>query len=151
MQVLEEDRSIPLHLASRRGHTELVDMLLERGANVNAQEEDESTPLHPVSFRCRWHSVLRTSPHAPRARRRRLRTQQPWADAVVRLASRSRNVEVIRIHLDSERGADATAVRDRGTRSSRLRCIWRCGGDVRRLRACFWSVVRMRWLGIGMG
>ena len=86
-------------------------MLLERGANVNAQEEDESTPLHPVSFRCHWHSVLRTSPHAPRARRRRLRTQQPWADAVVGLASRSRNVEVIRIHL--ERGADATAVRDR--------------------------------------
>ena len=123
-------------------------MLLERGANVNAQEEDESTPLHPVSFQCHWHPELVRM------------LLEHGADVSVRnnlgltpslLASRSRNVEVIRIHL--ERGADATAVRDRGTRSSRLRCIWRCGEDVRRLRrlrACFWSVVWMGWLGIGM-
>jgi cytohesin len=83
-------------------------MLLERGANVNAQEEDESTPLHPVSFRCHWHPEL-------------VRTLlEHGADVSVRnnlgltpslLASRSRNVEVIRIHL--ERGADVIAVRDR--------------------------------------
>ena len=120
-------------------------MLLERSANVNAQKEDESTPLHPASFRCHWHSELVRM------------LLEHGADVSVRnnlgltpslLASRSRNVEVIRIHL--ERGADVTAVRDRGTRTGRLRCIWRCGGDVQRLRACFWSVVWMEWLGIGM-
>ena len=39
VQVPEEDRSTPLHLASRRGHTELADMLLEHGADVSAHND----------------------------------------------------------------------------------------------------------------
>lgn len=36
----------PLHIAARRGSPELVSLLLEKGANVNAQDSSSVTPLH---------------------------------------------------------------------------------------------------------
>jgi ankyrin repeat protein len=41
-----DDGSSPLHQASRQGHVELARMLIERGADVSAQEHDGSTALH---------------------------------------------------------------------------------------------------------
>ena len=41
-----DDASTPLHLSSRKGHVDLVRMLLEHGAGVSAQDKDGWTPLH---------------------------------------------------------------------------------------------------------
>jgi ankyrin repeat protein len=39
----------PLHLASIRGHMSIVRMLVSKGANKNAKDFDENTPLHHAS------------------------------------------------------------------------------------------------------
>ena len=36
----------PLHLAARRGRTETVALLLDRGADINATDNYRWTPLH---------------------------------------------------------------------------------------------------------
>jgi len=41
-----DDASTPLHLTSRKGHVGLVQMLVEYGADVSAQDNDGWTPLH---------------------------------------------------------------------------------------------------------
>jgi ankyrin repeat protein len=40
----------PLHLASGYGHPEIVDQLLIRGADINAQDQSYRTPLHRASY-----------------------------------------------------------------------------------------------------
>jgi len=40
------DASTPLNLASRNGHMNLARMLVDRGADVSAQDKDGRTPLH---------------------------------------------------------------------------------------------------------
>ena len=37
---------LPLHDACRRGHIEIVEYLVEHGANVNVSDNDGITPLH---------------------------------------------------------------------------------------------------------
>lgn len=39
----------PLHLAAIRGHTAIVRALFLKGANKNAKDFDENTPLHYAS------------------------------------------------------------------------------------------------------
>ena len=39
----------PLHLASANGHLEVAELLLERGAEVDVQNENQETPLHLTS------------------------------------------------------------------------------------------------------
>lgn len=36
----------PLHWAAKEGHTKLVELLLSRGARVNATNRGDDTPLH---------------------------------------------------------------------------------------------------------
>lgn len=36
----------PLHAAAARGHYQVTELLLDHGANVQAQDEDGNTPLH---------------------------------------------------------------------------------------------------------
>ena len=48
-QTLEDKSRSPLHLAAHLGHTELVELLLAHGADVNAGEVGNWRPLHEVS------------------------------------------------------------------------------------------------------
>jgi len=43
------EASTPLHLTSRYGHVDLARMLVERGADMSAQDKDGSTALHLAS------------------------------------------------------------------------------------------------------
>ena len=44
-----DDASMPLHLTSREGYVDVARMLVERGADVSAQDKDGETPLHRAS------------------------------------------------------------------------------------------------------
>ena len=46
-----EDGQTPLHFAARRGHTETVKYLVEKGADVNAKNKYGQTPLHYAARR----------------------------------------------------------------------------------------------------
>ncbi|RKD91875.1 acyltransferase family protein [Mangrovibacterium diazotrophicum] len=48
-----EGGSSPLILAAMFGQTEIAGYLIERGANLNFQNNDGSTPLHTAAFFCR--------------------------------------------------------------------------------------------------
>jgi ankyrin repeat protein/L-ascorbate metabolism protein UlaG (beta-lactamase superfamily) len=43
--------SLPLHLAARNGHMEIVKLLLDAGTDVDCGDSDESTPLHVAALR----------------------------------------------------------------------------------------------------
>ena len=44
------DNATPLHLASRNGHVKAARKLIERGADLTAQDEEGNTPLHLASY-----------------------------------------------------------------------------------------------------
>ena len=45
------DDATPLHIASKMGHAKVARLILERDADVTAQDKDGSTPLHLASMR----------------------------------------------------------------------------------------------------
>jgi len=49
-----------LHSASRSGNMELVRLLIQEGADVNAQDEDGESPLHIAMARSNNYSIVRT-------------------------------------------------------------------------------------------
>jgi hypothetical protein len=40
----------PLHWAAFKGHVDVVQALIQKGANINAKDNDDSTPLHWAAF-----------------------------------------------------------------------------------------------------
>jgi ankyrin repeat protein len=44
--MMDKEDMTPLHYAARNGHSSTVSLLIKRGADVNAQTEDNPTPLH---------------------------------------------------------------------------------------------------------
>jgi len=50
-----DDTSTPLHLTSRKGHVDVVHMLIECGADMSAQDEVGRTPLHLASSQGHMH------------------------------------------------------------------------------------------------
>ena len=49
VNAVDNDNHTPLHLASRHGHFDMVRELLQRGADISAQDRRHQTPLHLVS------------------------------------------------------------------------------------------------------
>jgi ankyrin repeat protein len=45
------NRSTPLHLAALMGHVEVVQALIQKGANINAKNKNDRTPLHLAAFK----------------------------------------------------------------------------------------------------
>jgi ankyrin repeat protein len=94
--------STPLHQASDKGHVEVVRVLLEHGADVTAQNEDELTPLHRASRSGREEIVRVLLEHGadPAARDKNRMTPLHWASA-------RGHVEVARILLERSEDAEA--------------------------------------------
>jgi len=45
MSTQQDEGATPLHFAAKEGRTETVNLLLDRGADVNAKTENGETPL----------------------------------------------------------------------------------------------------------
>lgn len=104
-------------------------MLLERGADMNVQEEDGPTLLHPASFRGHAEVVRVLPVHGAGVSARNALRLTPSL-----LASGSGNVDVSRILLDTGRTRPAR----RGDELTVLYLALRWGRA--RLLACFWSM-----------
>ena len=97
-----DDGSSPLHLSSRRGHIDTVRMLIERGADVSAQNKYGSTALH-------WALM---NGHVDLARMlikcgADVSAQEKDGSAALHLASKKGHVDLARMLI--ERGADVSA------------------------------------------
>lgn len=47
----DNEGAVPLHKASFYGHKEVIEHLLDSGANVDEQDNDKATPLHKAAFK----------------------------------------------------------------------------------------------------
>jgi len=41
-----EEGVAPLHVAAQEGHNQVIELLIDNGADVNSKDGDEGTPLH---------------------------------------------------------------------------------------------------------
>ena len=55
--VRQEDGNTPLHVASARGHMQVLILLLKLGADVNVRNPDELSPLHLAAYSGNAHAV----------------------------------------------------------------------------------------------
>ena len=53
MSATDDVGETALHNAASRGHKDIVELLIEKGANVNAKGSDGKTALHEAAFRGR--------------------------------------------------------------------------------------------------
>jgi len=51
INVQDEEKNTPLHLASKNGHTEVVQILISHGANVNIKNKDNFPPINFAAMR----------------------------------------------------------------------------------------------------
>ena len=111
INVMAGDGSAPLHSAVERNENiEIVELLLKRGAEVDARDEDGKTPLH-WAIRTIWNRDL-----APQLMRLLLNygadpaAKNIYGDSSLHMTRGK--VELARLLLDS--GADAGAVNNKG-------------------------------------
>jgi ankyrin repeat protein len=96
------DDSTPLHLASEMGHVKVSRFLLERGADVTAQNEYGSTPLHLASLEGQVEVACMLI-----ERGADLTALNEYGSTPLHLASERGHAEVAIVLI--ERGADVTA------------------------------------------
>ena len=58
MNARDNSRSTPLHFASRRGHLEAAHLLVEHGANIDA-EDDEGKTASKVASENGYHDIAK--------------------------------------------------------------------------------------------
>jgi len=96
------DNATPLHLASRYGHIKVTRFLLERGADLTAQNKGRETPLHVASREGQVEVARMLLEHGAD-----LTAQNEDWEVPLHVASRDGQVEVARMLL--EHGAALTA------------------------------------------
>jgi ankyrin repeat protein len=101
--------STPLHTGARYGVVEVVGLLLEEGANVNARDEDTWTPLHRGAQYGHIGVVRLLLEKGANINVQTVRTRQ----TALHLATREGHVEVVRLLLD--KGANVSAQKDHGS------------------------------------
>jgi len=56
--IIRDDHGFsPLHWSSKEGHTKIVDLLILRGARINATNRGDDTPLHLAAAHGHWDVV----------------------------------------------------------------------------------------------
>lgn len=116
----------PLHEAA--GHAEMVSFLLARGANVNAKEEDGTTPLHSTAEFGHIDSATILLDHGARIEasiHKEIYGAESGGERPIHIAARRDRPEYIEFLL--ERGAWIDAPDARG--NTPLDKAVRCGGD----------------------
>src|SRR5258708_22890506 len=99
---IDIDGETPLHVASNQGDVELVQVLLEHGADIEAQDDYGSTPIHLASFFGEVELVQVLLEHGAEIEARDNRRCTP-----IHLASDCGDVELVQLFL--KQGADAEA------------------------------------------
>ncbi len=111
------DRATPLHLASQRGHNEVVHTLIKLGADVTARNKKGWTPLHLSSRRGHVEVIRTLFEHGPG-----VKAQAEDGSTALHLASRRGHVEVVYMFL--ERGTDVTVQDKCGSTPLHLASQW---------------------------
>ncbi|KAF8085755.1 hypothetical protein N665_0648s0006 [Sinapis alba] len=103
-----EDNDSALHLACLYGHLPCVQLLLERGANMEVKDEDEAIPLHDACAGGYLGIVelLFSQASGPECVKRMIETVDIEGDTPLHHAARGEHLDVIRFLLGS--GASPT-------------------------------------------
>ncbi|ESQ49080.1 hypothetical protein EUTSA_v10021529mg [Eutrema salsugineum] len=103
-----EDNDSALHLACLYGHLPCVQLLLERGANMEVKDEDEAIPLHDACAGGYLEIIelLFSRASDPESVKRMIETVDIEGDSPLHHAARGEHVDVIRFLLGS--GASPT-------------------------------------------
>ncbi|CAF1703770.1 BnaC03g35800D [Brassica napus] len=104
-----EDNDTALHLACLYGHLPCVQLLLERGANMEVKDEDEAIPLHDACAGAGYLEIVEllfSRASGPECVKRMIETIDVEGDTPLHHAARGEHVNVIRLLLSS--GASPT-------------------------------------------
>ena len=97
-----DDEETPLHVASRYGHSDIARLLLEHGADAEAQDGHKRVPLHLASASGHVDAALVLLDHGTDAN-----AQDDYNTTPLHEASEGGHVDVVQVLLDH--GADAKA------------------------------------------